>query len=81
MDPRTTRQSRATISLSYSIRSRKHCSPRANESRSRRGKPAELSVVRLDYILRGFLDSKTRTRLTIEHPLSRYDSEYFSKTT
>jgi exodeoxyribonuclease V gamma subunit len=36
------------------------------------------SVVReLQFILRGYVNGETLDRLTIQHPLSRYDSEYF----
>ncbi len=32
----------------------------------------------LQFILRGYLDSQSLEDLTIQHPLSRYDSDYFS---
>src|SRR5208283_2131548 len=36
------------------------------------------SVVReLQYMLRGFIDEKTLAKLTVEHPVSRYDLKYF----
>ncbi len=43
------------------------------------GDPLEpSSVIReLQFILRGFVDEKTLTRLTVNHPVSRYDLKYF----
>lgn len=36
------------------------------------------SVIReLQYILRGFIDEKTLAKLTVKHPVSRYDLKYF----
>ncbi len=36
------------------------------------------SVIReLQYILRGFVDEKTLAKLTVKHPVSRYDLKYF----
>ena len=36
------------------------------------------SVVReLQYMLRGFIDEKTLAKLTVKHPVSRYDLKYF----
>ena len=36
------------------------------------------SVIReLQYILRGYVDEKTLAKLTVEHPVSRYDLKYF----
>jgi len=36
------------------------------------------SVIReLQYMLRGFIDEKTLAKLTVEHPVSRYDLKYF----
>ena len=43
------------------------------------GDPLEpSSVIReLQYMLRGFIDEKTLAKLTVEHPVSRYDLKYF----
>jgi exodeoxyribonuclease V gamma subunit len=43
------------------------------------GDPLEpSSVIReLQYMLRGFIDKETLARLTVEHPVSRYDLKYF----
>src|SRR5208337_3884907 len=36
------------------------------------------SVIReLQYILRGFIDEEALAKLTLKHPVSRYDSKYF----
>jgi len=36
------------------------------------------SVIReLQYMLRGFIDEKTLAKLTVQHPVSRYDLKYF----
>ncbi len=47
------------------------------------GDPLEpSSVIReLQYMLRGFVDEKTLAKLTVKHPVSRYDVKYFPEFT